>query len=170
MTMVRSIRCWATRTKCRRQVAGRMAMLVLWWLGVATGLPAQQPPVHYVHQGVMPPGAIGGRQLQRGGPLPGFFQPVEIKAPPGALVSLAVANQFDEAAAGTAKGRLSHRRRVPAPRDQHPAVRSAGSVSRRSKSSTASTRRPISNAVSPSPSTSARTICSWPSTASSSPA
>jgi hypothetical protein len=72
-------------------------MLVLCWLGLATALPAQQPPVHYVHQGIMPPGAIGGRQLQRGGPLPGFFQPVEIKAPPGALVSLAAANQFDEA-------------------------------------------------------------------------
>ena len=71
-------------------------MLVLWWLGWQPGLPAQQPPVHYLHQGVMPPGAIGSRQLQRGGPLPGFFQPVEIKAPPGALVSLAVANQFDE--------------------------------------------------------------------------
>ena len=84
-----------------------MAMLVFWWLGAGNGLPAQQPPVHYFHQGVMPPGAIGSRQLQRGGPLPGFFQPVEIKAPPGALISLAVANQFDAAAAGPAKGRLS---------------------------------------------------------------
>jgi len=81
-----------------------MAMLVLCWLGVATALPAQQPPVHYIHQGIMPPGAIGGRQLQRGGPLPGFFQPVEIKAPPGALVSLAVANRFDEAQTGSRKG------------------------------------------------------------------
>ena len=74
-----------------------MAMLVFAWLSMATGLPAQEPPVHYLHQGVMPPGAIGSRQLQRGGPLAGFFQPVEIKAPAGALISLAVANQFDEA-------------------------------------------------------------------------
>ena len=44
----------------------------------------------------MPPGAIGSLQLQRGGPLPGFFQPVEIKAPFGALISLAVDGQFDE--------------------------------------------------------------------------
>jgi hypothetical protein len=51
-------------------------------------LPAQEPGVHYYHQGVMPPGAIGSLQLQRGGPLPGFFQPVEIKAPQGALISL----------------------------------------------------------------------------------
>ncbi len=43
----------------------------------------------------MPPGAIGSRQLLRGGPLPGFFQPVEIKAPSGALVSLASAGRFD---------------------------------------------------------------------------
>ncbi len=70
-------------------------MLVLGCLAVATTLPAQQPSVHYLHHGIMPPGAIGSRQLQRGGPLPGFFQPVEIKAPPGALVSLAVAQQFD---------------------------------------------------------------------------
>ncbi len=42
----------------------------------------------------MPPGAIGSRQLLRGGPLAGFFQPVEIKAPAGASISLAVENQF----------------------------------------------------------------------------
>ncbi len=57
-------------------------------------LRAQGPDVHYWHQGVMPPGAIGSRQLQRGGPLPGFWQPVEIKAPHGALISLASNNQF----------------------------------------------------------------------------
>jgi hypothetical protein len=44
----------------------------------------------------MTPGAIGSWQLRRGGPLPGYFQPVEIKAPPGALVSLAVQGRFDE--------------------------------------------------------------------------
>jgi hypothetical protein len=43
----------------------------------------------------MPPGAIGSRQLLRGGPLPGFFQPVEIKAPAGVLVSLAAGTAFD---------------------------------------------------------------------------
>lgn len=72
-------------------------VVVAWWLQAAALL-AQQPNVHYLHQGVMPPGAIGGRQLQRGGPLPGYFQPVEIKAPPGALVSLATEGQFEPAA------------------------------------------------------------------------
>ncbi len=57
-------------------------------------LSAQQPEVHYLHQGVMPPGAIGTVQLQRGGPLPGFFQPVQIKAPRGASVSLAIEGTF----------------------------------------------------------------------------
>ncbi len=70
-------------------------MFVLGWLSLATLLPAQQS-VHYLHQGVMPPGAIGRQQLQRGGPLPGYFQPVEIKAPAGASISLVVDNQFDQ--------------------------------------------------------------------------
>jgi hypothetical protein len=43
----------------------------------------------------MPPGAIGSQQLERGGPLPGYFQPVEIKAPAGAMISTAAAGQFD---------------------------------------------------------------------------
>ncbi|MEN6452226.1 MAG: hypothetical protein ABFC96_17180 [Thermoguttaceae bacterium] len=95
MAMVRLIRCSATLAGSRR-FAGRMAVLVLWSLGAAATLVAQQPSVHYLHHGVMPPGAIGSTQLQRGGPLPGYYQPVEIKAPTGALISLAVDHQFDE--------------------------------------------------------------------------
>jgi hypothetical protein len=60
---------------------------------------AQEEAVHYWHHGIMPPGAIGSRQLQRGGPLPGFYQPVEIKAPRGVSISLAAGNQFDAAQA-----------------------------------------------------------------------
>jgi hypothetical protein len=75
------------------RLAGMMTSVLLCCAGSAT-LRAQQPGVRYWHQGVMPPGAIGSRQLQRGGPLPGFFQPVEIKAPQGALISLASAEQF----------------------------------------------------------------------------
>lgn len=70
-------------------------MMMLLCLGAASPLRAQPSSVHYLHHGVMPPGAIGSRQLQRGGPLPGFFQPVEIKAPAGVLISLAVEHQFD---------------------------------------------------------------------------
>jgi hypothetical protein len=77
------------------QVAGKRALVSLccWaWAFVAA---AQQPEVHYLHNGVMPPGAIGGQRLQRGGPLSGFFQPVVIEAPSGAMVSMAVHDQFD---------------------------------------------------------------------------
>ena len=71
-------------------------MVVLLCLWLTQPLPAQQPPVHYWHQGSMPPGAIGSQQLRRGGPLPGFFQPVEIKAPTGVLISLAEEGEFRE--------------------------------------------------------------------------
>lgn len=56
---------------------------------------AQQADVHYWHQGVLGPGLTGQRQLLRGGPLPGFFQPVEIIAPEEAKVWLAAGGTFD---------------------------------------------------------------------------
>jgi len=71
-------------------------MVALLCLRATTVLLAREPGVHYLHQGAMPPGAIGSRQLQRGGPLPGFFQPVQIKAPPGVLVSLAASGQLNQ--------------------------------------------------------------------------
>ena len=46
----------------------------------------------------MPPGAIGRLQLQRGGPLPGYYQPVEVRAPGGALISTAEAGSFQQPA------------------------------------------------------------------------
>jgi hypothetical protein len=55
---------------------------------------AQAPAVHYQYPQGMPPGAIGSQQLQRGGPLQGFFQPVEIRAPKGTLISLAEDGRF----------------------------------------------------------------------------
>ena len=70
----------------RKRVACKWAMVALLTL-IATTSVAQEGRVHYWHHGIMPPGAIGGRQLLRGGPLPGYFQPVEIKAPAGALIS-----------------------------------------------------------------------------------
>jgi hypothetical protein len=62
-------------------------------LMLATAVEAQSK-AHFLNAGRMPPGAIGAQQLARGGPLPGYFQPVEIKAPQGALVSFAVEGQF----------------------------------------------------------------------------
>ncbi len=73
-----------------------MACQVLWCLGTTAPAHAQMPGVHYPQSGVSAPGAIGAWQLQRGGPLPGFFQPVEIRGPQGALISLAIEGQFSE--------------------------------------------------------------------------
>lgn len=67
------------------------ALVVLASTVAATG---QQPPMHYRHAGLAPPGAIGSVRLQRGGPLPGYFQPIEIRAPEGAKVSIASQGQF----------------------------------------------------------------------------
>jgi hypothetical protein len=71
-------------------------MAVLAWASTVTMLQAQSPPVHYQHAGIMPPGAIGSQQLLRGGPLPGYFQPVEITGPDGASIAMTVNGQFDE--------------------------------------------------------------------------
>ncbi len=85
----------------RLERAASTALCVsLAWLAAATISPAQPPEVHYFHADAMPPGAIGSLQLSRGGPLPGYFQPVEITAPPGAKVSLAVDGQFEAAHGG----------------------------------------------------------------------
>ncbi len=93
--MVHQLRCMPIRMSRRgSRIAGKPTLVLLALLGLAASGRAQEPAVHYWYQGEMPPGAIGCRQLQRGGPLPGFFQPVEIKAPAGVSISLAVANQF----------------------------------------------------------------------------
>jgi len=62
---------------------------------LATHALGQHGPIHYFHSGDLPPGAIGQGQLLRGGPLPGYYQPVEIKAPEGAAISLAVDGHFE---------------------------------------------------------------------------
>ena len=63
------------------------------WVGTAAAQPAG---MHYRQRADMPPGAIAHGQLQRGGPLPGYIQPVEITAPDGAEISLAMEGQFDQ--------------------------------------------------------------------------
>jgi hypothetical protein len=55
--------------------------------------------VHWLHAGAMPPGAIGNLRLARGGPVSGYFQPVRIRAPEGARISLAEEGGFNSAPA-----------------------------------------------------------------------
>ncbi|MHB1036116.1 MAG: hypothetical protein ACYC35_15825 [Pirellulales bacterium] len=104
MTMVDEPRNLMSGQAVRRAgVAGSVAKVVLAYLSMAMPLAAQVSPTHYRHSGVTPPGAIGSWQLQRGGPLPGYFQPVEIKAPKGALISLAAQGAFDRPQATPAR-------------------------------------------------------------------
>jgi len=90
---------WQTRTA----VSLRWALLV--GLVCSPAAVAQQPPVHRLYAGAMPPGAIGSLRLHRGGPLSGYFQPVRIRAPQGARIALATDDRFtypqsDEVLAG----------------------------------------------------------------------
>jgi len=93
-----------TRRLTRRLAIARgMLVAGLVWTSTAAGLWAQSPPIHYEHAGILAPGAIGSGQLRRGGPLAGYYQPVEIRAPQGALISLAVDQQFDPPQAAPAR-------------------------------------------------------------------
>ncbi|MCH7752767.1 MAG: hypothetical protein IH898_11510 [Planctomycetes bacterium] len=80
----------------RRFVAGKLLWAVLVALLVSTPVLAQDRPVHWRHAGAMPPGAIGRQRLMRGGPLSGFCQPVEIRAPGGARIAPAAGSGFLE--------------------------------------------------------------------------
>lgn len=93
MTMVHKLRSRANRPA---RVASRVIAVLSVWFCLAASLPAEPPPVHYNHAGVLRPGAIGSERLQRGGPLPGYFQPVEILAPRGAVIATADAGQFSD--------------------------------------------------------------------------
>ena len=95
--MVDPLRCPLAHVFVRASHAARGTAIVV-FLSLATGpLAAQQPAeVHYWHQGVMPPGAIGSLRLERGGSVAGFFQPVEIKAPAGVAISLVEGGGFGE--------------------------------------------------------------------------
>jgi hypothetical protein len=82
------------------RVAGGAIVALLVCLGWAAMLLAKDPPVHYLHAGILSPGAIGNQQLQRGGPLPGYFQPVEVTGPEGLVVETAESGDFANAQAG----------------------------------------------------------------------
>ncbi len=78
----------------RKLVEGKVLMAALLGLLLSASALAADPPVHRLHAGVMPPGAIGRQRLMRGGPLSGFCQPVEIRAPQGARIAPAAGSNF----------------------------------------------------------------------------
>ncbi len=75
-------------------VAAIVAVAV--WLNDSGIALSAEPPVHHGWAGVLVPGAMGSAQLERGGPIPGYFQPIQIIAPKGVAVSMAVDGQFSE--------------------------------------------------------------------------
>ena len=79
--------------RCERLVASFVLFPIAICLTMV--VPSSAQVVHYRHSSEMPPGAIGTWQLQRGGPLPGYFQPASISVPNGCAVSLATAGKFD---------------------------------------------------------------------------
>jgi len=80
----------ALQDRSRSIATGAMAAVLLLVRTVA----GADRPVHWLHAGALPPGMIGAAQLQRGGPLAGYYQPVEIKAPEATQVSFACDGQF----------------------------------------------------------------------------
>ncbi len=74
------------------------ALLLL--AGMAATAGAQGPPVHALHAGAMPPGAIGSQRLLRGGPLSGYYQPTELIVPEGVVVGVPHQQGFTDSHAG----------------------------------------------------------------------
>jgi len=74
-----------------------IVMLLAAWLALAPE-GRSQDVWHFQNKADAPPGVIAQRQLQRGGPLPGYFQPVEVTGPAGTLIALAAEGAFSERA------------------------------------------------------------------------
>ena len=91
-SMVRTLRSVAVCRNFRWITTGLLLALV----SLVLCLTAEAQQVHYRHTGDMPPGAIGQWQLQRGGPLPGYFQPTKVQVPEGCAISFADGRHFDQ--------------------------------------------------------------------------
>jgi hypothetical protein len=83
-----------------------MLLVLTLLLALANGLAAQELGRHPWQPSPTVPGAVGSQQLLRGGPLPGYFQPVEIIAPAGTAIALAANGQFDQAQVSPAQAGL----------------------------------------------------------------
>jgi hypothetical protein len=82
-------------TFARTTIGLRALLFVLACCCAATSARGQREPVHYFQSGRMPPGVVGSAQLLRGGPLPGYYQPVQLSGPEGSRIGLAVAGNFE---------------------------------------------------------------------------
>jgi hypothetical protein len=73
---------------------------VLAGVTATVSLMAQEPPVHYMYPQGLPPGVLGSMRVAQGGPLAGYYQPVEIRVPQGCSLALAEGGRFTETQAG----------------------------------------------------------------------
>lgn len=75
-----------------------IAITVFSVLATADSLHAQQfrpaPNAHYPNNALMPPGQVGSQMLIRGGPIPGYFQPAQIRCPQGGRIAIAAEGKF----------------------------------------------------------------------------
>jgi hypothetical protein len=82
----------------RSRVAPRWNRAVLAAAALLSALSASplwaQSPVQYRHSATTPPGAIGSWALRQGGPLAGYYQPVEVKGPAGSTIAIAADGAF----------------------------------------------------------------------------
>jgi len=77
------------RAKLIREAICLLCSLLALVLGLAIAESrGQSPPIHYFHGADLPPGTVGQGMLQRGGPLPGYVQPVELHVPDGVRISI----------------------------------------------------------------------------------
>ena len=95
---------WLQDRSAWRRVRVASKLLGAGWVLFVLGLAAvaQEPPKHWLHAGALPPGAIGSLRLVRGGPLSGYFQPVQVRVPQGTRIALAVESSFTEPVEGNA--------------------------------------------------------------------
>jgi len=81
---------------CQLTIRRQIGLVILAVLAGIVSPPSlrAQGPVHYRHSGNMPPGAIGREQVSRGGPMRGYYQPVQIQGPAGSMIAVAVDGKF----------------------------------------------------------------------------
>lgn len=80
---------------CLSSIRNRlMAALASW--AVFTTFVQAEPPRHYLMSADLPPGTVAQGQLIRSPDMAGYFQPVQLRAPQGARISLAIDGVFSQ--------------------------------------------------------------------------
>jgi len=85
---------------------GVTCLLTASTLAVAQGTSAPSVPRYGLRHDGMAPGVIGGHQVQQKPQLRGYFQPVEVMAPPRSRISVACDGQFPDGCQGPWRGAL----------------------------------------------------------------